>query len=57
MSEAVSTGGNGDFTVFPDLPEIAEANLLGRPVPLEPDILPILEQLEAVIFAQRQHAS
>lgn len=55
MGEAISTGKNGDVTVFPDLSQIAEANLLGRPVPLEPDVLPILEQLEAVIFAQRQY--
>jgi CO dehydrogenase maturation factor len=56
MGEAISTEKNGDVTVFPDLSQIAEANLFGRPVPLEPDVLPILEQLEAVIFAQRQYA-
>jgi hypothetical protein len=43
----------GDVIVFPWFREIAEANLRGRPVPLVPDAIPVLEQLEAVIFQRR----
>jgi len=41
-------GQDRDFVVFPNLPGIAEANLFGCPVPLEPAILPMLERIEAI---------
>ncbi|MFP4482135.1 MAG: P-loop NTPase [Thermovirgaceae bacterium] len=54
LAEALNAENQGGTMVFPDLREIAEANLFGGPVPLLPDVIPILKQLEAVIFAQRQ---
>ncbi|MGC9372591.1 MAG: P-loop NTPase [Thermovirgaceae bacterium] len=56
MSKALRAENPEYIAVFPGSREIARANLLGRPVPLVPDVLPILEQLEALIFARRQHA-
>jgi CO dehydrogenase maturation factor len=53
IREAVGAENPGDVIVFPWFREIAEANLRGRPVPLVPDAIPVLEQLEAVIFQRR----
>jgi len=53
MAEAVRVENPGDIIVFPWFSEIAEANLLGRPVPIVRDVIPVLEQLEALIFSPR----
>ncbi len=53
IGEPFSAGRIGDFVVFPNLPGIAEANLFGCPVPLEPDILPTLERIEALFVDAR----
>ncbi len=56
MVEALGVENPGDFVVIPGFREIVEANLLGRPIPLVPEVLPVLEQLEAAIFSPRQPA-
>ncbi|KUL03171.1 MAG: CO dehydrogenase maturation factor [Synergistales bacterium 54_9] len=53
IGESISAGRIGDFVVFPNLPGVAEANLFGCPVPLEPDVLPMLERMEALFGAVR----
>lgn len=55
MGEALRREKTGDLVVFPGLAAIGEANLLGRPVPLDPEVIPLLDRMEAFFPFSRQY--